>query len=82
LRDSLCRHHIGVNLNYGKDGKLGGKRLLYLLSVCARRNKPKHVFFKTFAANIRDRELFYCAGLLIFRNLISWSKFLILLKKP
>ena len=74
----------GVNLLTANMDKLGGKHIIVFAVGCApeRKENLRHVFFKNFAANIRDRvALFYLRGAFNFQELNLLDKFLIYVLK-
>ena len=74
----------GVNLLTANMDKLGGKHIIVFAVGCApeRQENLRHVFFKNFAANIRDRvALFYLRGAFNFQELNLLDKFLIYVLK-
>ena len=74
----------GVNLLTANMDKLGGKQIIVFAVGCApeRKENIRHIFFKNFAANIRDRvALFYLRGAFNFQKLNLLDKFLIYVLK-
>lgn len=74
----------GVNLLTENMDKLGGKRIIVFAVGCApeRKENIRHVFFKNFASNIRDRvALFYLRGAFNFQELNLLDKSLIFVLK-
>ena len=74
----------GVNLLTANMDKLGGKHIIVFAVGCApeRKENLRHVFFKNFAANIRDGvALFYLRGAFNFQELNLLDKFLIYVLK-